>query len=162
MQYIEFVAWHMDGVNNALLFYSSISPFLFWNGRGRVLITVLLHFYSPSPFAYASWPCANSSAECAARPSDRHLLAVCSFICDPTSLLLSPSSQTPSWLSSCLLQTPWVSVGEMLIRETRPAICGATGTAGAAAVQFFLADGRRRNYEWGNLPQPWLLFCIAG
>lgn len=32
----------------------------------------------------------------------------------------------------------------MLIRETRPAVCGATGTAVAAAVHFFLADGRRR------------------
>ena len=49
----------------------------------------------------------------------------------------------------------------MLIWEAWPAICGAIRTAGAAAVQFFLADGRRGNYEWGNLPQPWLLFPTA-
>jgi hypothetical protein len=49
----------------------------------------------------------------------------------------------------------------MLIWETWFAICGATRTAGAAAVQFFLADGHRGNYKWGNLPQHWLLFSIA-
>lgn len=152
-----------------MLYYFTLHFFPFSSevGEAKYWITVLLwYFYfwntcSPSLSASAHWPYANSSADCAACPSDRQLFAVCFSVCDRTSLLLSPSSQIPSWLRFCLKTIPWVSVGEMLIWEAWPAICGAIRTAGAAAVQFFLADGRRGNYEWGSLPQPWLLFPTA-
>ena len=36
MQYIEFVTWHKDSINNALIFHSVFSPFLFLIGGGRL------------------------------------------------------------------------------------------------------------------------------
>lgn len=137
-------------------FFSEMGEAKYW------ILVVQCYSHFPNTFslslpASADCPGTNSSADGAARPSDRQLLAVCSLICDQTSLFLflfpDPIfTQFLSYVNSTGKRWWDVNLGNTagnLWSNRNSWCCGSS---------VFLADEYGGNYEWGNFPQLWLLF----